>query len=284
MSFKKTLWEASILKQYHEASIADVITTPPIETQGEKVIFSVTGAGKIKDYSGTIEYDDASTVDAELVFNKKKYFAIKMGDVEKAQTDLDVLTALTEEHSLAMAEAIDADVLAQGKTDAGKTLTNETINETNAYDSIVDMGTELSKNKVPKANRFVVVNAEILGLLAKDHRFTHNPVVLENGIVEGQKINGLQVVCSESLPENTILALHKSGLGYGKQLNEIEPLRLETSFSDAVRGLVSYGTKALNNKGIVALTYTIAPSVASASVMSAKATTKKTTKTEKTEE
>lgn len=274
MSFKKTLWEASVLKNYHEASIADVITAKPIEVKAEKIIYSAFSDddGGIKDYTGTVEYDDITTTDITLIFDKQKYFAIKVGDVEKAQTDIDVLNANTKDKSKALAETINTDILEKGASEAGKSLTNETINETNAYDSIVDMGTELSKNKVPKSDRFVVLNAEILGLLAKDHRFTHNPVILENGIVEGQKINGLQVVCSESLPENTILALHKGALGYGMQLNEIEPLRLPNSFADAVRCLVSYGTKALNSKGLCKLTYTIAPSAAAATVMSAKST------------
>ena len=258
MGFKRTLWEATILNHYHNVSVADAICVKPVERQGEKVIFSVAGEGAVQDYSGTISYTDVATTDVELVFDKKKYFAIKMDDTDKAQTNLEVLQAVTEEHAYAMAEQVDKDVFAAAKTGAGKTLNNATLNATNVYDEIVNMGTELSKNKVPRANRFVVVNAEILGLLAKDARFTLNPVVLENGIVEGQKINGLQVVVSEELPASTILAIHKSALGYDKILDKVEQIRLESSFGEAVRGLGVYGAKVLRPKGVVALTYTIA--------------------------
>ncbi|MDB8791948.1 hypothetical protein PN398_14595 [Romboutsia sp. 1001216sp1] len=258
MGFKRTLWEATILNHYHNASVADAICVKPVSKQGEKVIFSVAGEGAVKDYTGKVEYTDATTTDVEMIFDKKKYFAIQMDDVEKAQTNLPVLQTATEEHAYALVEQVDKDVLAKAVTEAGKTLNNDTLNQTNVYDQIVDLGTELSKNKAPKANRFVVVNAEILGLLAKDARFTANPVVLANGIVEGQKINGLQVVTSEELPASKIFAMHKSALGYDKILDKVEKLRLESSFGEAVRGLGVYGAKVLKPKGIVALNYTIA--------------------------
>ncbi|WP_290060212.1 phage capsid protein [Paraclostridium bifermentans] len=257
MGFKRTLWEATILNHYHNASVADVICVKPVSKQGEKVIFSVAGEGAVKDYTGTVVYDDATTTDVELIFDKKKYFAIKMDDVEAAQTNLPVMQAHTEEHAYALVEQVDKDVLAKAIAEAGKTITGGAIDKTNIYDLIVDMGTALSKNKVPKANRFVVVNSEILGLLSKDDRFTRNPVVLANGVVEGQKINGLQVVSSEELPAGKIFAMHKSALGYDKILDKVEHLRLESSFGEAVRGLGVYGAKVLRPKGIVGMTYTI---------------------------
>ncbi len=263
MGFKRTLWEATILNQYHNVSVADAICVKPVSKQGEKVVFSVVGEGAVKDYEGTVTYDEATTTDVELIFDKKKYFAIKMDDVDKAQTNLPVLQENTEQHAALLAEKVDTDVLAKAVSEAGKTLTNSTVNASNIYDQIVDMGTELSKNKAPKSNRFVVVNAEILGLLAKDPRFTANPVVLANGIVEGQIINGLQVVSSEELPASKIFAMHKSALGYDKILDKVEHLRLESSFGEAVRGLGVYGAKVLRPKGIVALNYTIAETISS---------------------
>ena len=50
-------------------------------------------------------------------------------------------------------------------------------------------------------------------------------------------------------------ALKEAGF---QQLNKTEALRLEGSFSDAVRGLAVYGRKALRTKGIAGLLYEIA--------------------------
>ncbi|PEY47571.1 hypothetical protein CN356_31355, partial [Bacillus cereus] len=97
----------------------------------------------------------------------------------------------------------------------------------------------------------------------KDDRFTKQPVILENGIVEGQIINGSQIVVSEEIHNTSgkykILALHKSGIGHGKQLNETEAQRLQNSFADGVRGLMVYGAGVLRPEALAVLTATIAP-------------------------
>jgi len=115
----------------------------------------------------------------------------------------------------------------------------------------------LSKKKVPKVNRFVTVNADYLGLLSKDKRFTANPKVLENGVVEGQTINGMQVMCSEELPANVIIANHKSAIGAAKQINEVEAMRLQNKFADGIRGLCVYGDKVLRDDASAALYFEV---------------------------
>lgn len=117
--------------------------------------------------------------------------------------------------------------------------------------------------KVPKTERFTIINSQVLGLLSKDDRFTKQPVILENGVVEGQIINGSQIVVSEEIHNTSgkykILALHKSGIGHGKQLNETEAQRLQNSFADGVRGLMVYGAGVLRPEALAVLTATIAP-------------------------
>ena len=115
----------------------------------------------------------------------------------------------------------------------------------------------LSNKKVPKVNRFVTVNADYLGLLSKDKRFTANPKVLENGVVEGQTINGMQVMCSEELPANVIIANHKSAIGAAKQINEVEAMRLQNKFADGIRGLCVYGDKVLRDDASAALYFEV---------------------------
>ena len=67
----------------------------------------------------------------------------------------------------------------------------------------------------------------------------------------------MQVVESENLPANQIVAIHKSAVGYGKQLDKTEAMRLETSFSDGVRGLAQYGVTTLRTEAKVVLHYTL---------------------------
>ena len=96
-------------------------------------------------------------------------------------------------NAFGLQEATDAAVFAE----ALKT-SNEVTGE-KAYDIIVKANTQLNKNKVPKADRYIVINAEVLEDLQLDSRFTEHYTILENGIMEGAKINGVQLVFSEEL-------------------------------------------------------------------------------------
>lgn len=260
-NFKPTLWEGALLSNFHSLSIADVLATPPAEIKGNKVRFNRIAAGTLKDYIGTVEWADIDTTPTDMVFDKKKYFAFALDDVDKVQIKGDVMTATTKEHSAVLAETYDKDffaaLLAGTTMKIGTSSAKKKVTPANAYDFIVDLGTMLSKKKVPKVNRFVTVNADYLGLLSKDKRFTDNPKVLENGIVEGQVINGMQVMCSEELPANVILASHKSAIGAAKQIEEMEAMRLQNKFADGIRGLCVYGHKVLRDDASAALYYEV---------------------------
>ena len=200
-----------------------------------------------------------------MTFDKKKYFAFSLDDCDKVQLVADVMGATTAEHAAVLAETYDKDfytTLAAGVKSGNKigaSSSKKDVSSLNIYDYIVDLGTILSKNKVPKTDRYVTVDAEILGLLSKDRRFTPNPVVLQNGVVEGQTINGMKVVCSEEKPANQIVAHYKGAIGAAKQLDEMEAMRLQTSFADGVRGLCMYGSKVLRDDAIAVLFYNVIP-------------------------
>lgn len=266
-SFKPAVWETAIITQFRGISVTELITTAPTEIRGNKAIFNSISGGTVKEYTGTVSYEEATTSEIELVYDKSKYWAIKINDVDKVQAAGDVLTTMAQEKALDIKETIDVDVLTEmakvptasnkqliGTTSAKKEITTPE----QAYDFIVDLGIILSKNKVPKSNRFVLASSEFIGLMAKDKRFADNYNVLPNGILEGANINGMTVIECEDVPANTVLCVHKSAFGFGKDLDKTEALRLESSFSDAVRGLVNYGKVALRPKGIAALLYTIA--------------------------
>ncbi|MCS6132650.1 hypothetical protein DWV13_13595 [Clostridium botulinum] len=264
-NFKATLWEGALLANFHNVSVADAVSTKPTKIQGNKVIFNRVGAGTIKDYEGSISWDDINTTPIEMTFDKKKYFAFSLDDCDKVQIVLDVMAATTAEHAAVLAETYDKDffiTLASGaKTQniIGSKSSKKDISCVNVYDYIVDLGTVLSKNKIPKADRYVTVDSEILGLLSKDRRFTPNPSVLVNGIVDGQTINGMKLICSEEKPANQIIAHYKGAIGAAKQLDEMEAMRLQTSFADGVRGLCMYGSKVLRDDAIAILNYNIVP-------------------------
>ncbi|GFZ30735.1 hypothetical protein CSC2_12610 [Clostridium zeae] len=267
-NFIPTIWEARLIANYHKASVADVVTTPPTEIKGNKVIFNNVGSVAIKDYIGEVQWDDLETPTVEIDMDQKKYWAIKLDDVDKIQAAGELIDAHTAEAAATLNELIDTHVLSKVALGAGKKLGAKTVNGSNAYDLLVDMGTELNKRKVPKVNRYAVINSDFLGLLSKDDRFAKQPVTLENGVVEGQIINGFQLIVSEELPVNagavTVIGLYKGATGHGKQLEETEAMRLQGAFADGMRGLCVHGTGVIKKEGIVTAEVTIQNAAAGA--------------------
>lgn len=265
-TFLKQVWEARLLANYNKASIAEVITTPPVEMNGKTITFNKTGGIQVSDYTGKIEWQDLATTSVDLLMDQKKTFSFVVDDIDKVQAAGDLVEGHMSDAAGEVNTHIDSYVLGL-YTDAhednviGTSEEPKKLTKDNVYDYIVDLGTKLSQKKVPKADRFVTVNAAVLNLLAKDDRFTRNPNVLENGVVEGQKINGLQVVESEELIESDgklhIVANHKQAVGYGKQIDNIETLRLQDTHGDGVRGLVVFGSTVLRPEGVAVLTATI---------------------------
>lgn len=263
-TFLRTIWEARLLHNFHSVSISETIATKPQTVAGSKVVFNKAGVGSIGDYAGTINWAEVSTTGIEMPLAQKKYFAFTAQDLDVAQAEADFVDATTAEHAGLISEAIDAYVL--GKAIAGvksgnsigTTASKKEVSATTAYDFVVDMGTVLGKNKVPMSDRFIVVNNEYLNLLQKDSRFTLNAEVLANGIVANAKINGMTLVVSEEVGANKIVAMHKSAVGYAKQIDEVEALRLESAFADGVRGLCVYDAVVLRPEAIAVLNYSVA--------------------------
>lgn len=248
-NFIPVLWESRLLAKFHERSITDLITTAPTKVEGNKIIFNHVSDVSINPYTGTVNFEDLTTSKVELPLDHKNYWAFKVDDVDAVQSAGELIDPHVQEAGYGLQEATDKYVL----DEALKTENEVTKNELKAYDIIVKCNTELNKKKVPKADRFAVINAEVLEELNLDARFTANYTILENGIIEGANINGTQLIFSEELNGGkfAIVVLHKSAIGYAKQLEETEAMRLQNSFADGIRGLQVDGVKTLREEAIV---------------------------------
>ena len=246
-NFIPTIWEARLLAKFHERAIVNMITVPPTKIEGEKIVFNKVSDVDVKDYEGAVTFGDLEVSKVELPMDQKKYFAFKVDDVDQVQAAGELIDPHIEEAAYKLQEAADAFVL--GKAMAAASAVS---GATTVYDAIVACNTKLNKNKVPKAERFAVVNAEALEDLHLDARFTAEYQILENGIIEGAKVNGVQLIFSEELNggAEAVCVLHKSAVGYGQQLKETEALRLESAFADGVRGLEVYGAAVLRAEAI----------------------------------
>ena len=249
-NFIPQVWEARLMAKFHERSVGQIITTAPTKIEGNKIIFNKVSDIALKDYEGSVSFEDLTTSKVELPMDVKKYWAFKVDDVDAVQSAGELIDPHVAEAGYGLQEATDKLILDEALK------TSHTVEGEKAYDIIVKANTQLNKHKVPKAERFAIVNAEVIEELHLDARFVANYTVLENGIIEGAKINGVQLVFSEELNggEFAIVVLHKSAIGFGKQLEETEAMRLQNAFADGVRGLQVCGVKTLREEAVVKCT------------------------------
>ena len=264
-TFKKSLWESALIESYKGISVAEVITKKPSSVEGQKAIFNVaTLTNGLQDYTGSVSWEDVNTTSIELIYDKSKYFAFAVDDVDKVQLAGDVMLSVANDQAYAIKDTIDVAVFGEAVKGAkagnviGSVATKKTITTPeDAYNYIVDLGTNLDNNKVPVVGRFVIAKPEFVNLLAKDKRVLDNTIILPSGVVQGMEVNGMQIIKSANCPANQVIALHNSAVGCGKQIDEVEAMRLQTAFKDGVRGLVQYGVKTLQGEGIAVLNYSL---------------------------
>ena len=261
-SFKKEVWESALITEFEGISLVSAVTTAPTSVEGKTAHFNVLGEVAVNDYEGTVDWAELDTTNIDLVYDNNKYFACKLKDVDKAQLAGDVMSGATRSAVYKIQKGIDTTVFAEmaksTKNVIGSASTKKQITTCDeAYDYIVDLGTLLDKNDVPANDRFVIASPEFVNLLAKDKRVIDNAVVLPNGIVQGMDINGMSIAKSNNVPANTVLAIYKGSTGFGKQIDEMEAMRLQDDFADGVRGLVVYGTVNLRENAIAKLVYEI---------------------------
>lgn len=251
-NFIPQVWEAALMKNFYEHSIVNTITTKPTKIEGNKIIFNRISSIEVSDYdpATSLTYPAIDTTKVELPMDIKKRFTFSVDDVDAIQAAGDIMGPAIEDAASRMQEAIDKLVLNEALSNTGAAVTK--ASGENIYDVIVNLNMALNKKKVPKTGRYIVINAEALANLEKDARFTHEYTLLENGLMEGARVKGIQLIFSEELNagEEAVLLLHTSAIGYGSQLQKTEAIRLESKFADAVRGLQVCGCKTLRPEAI----------------------------------
>lgn len=240
-SFVPSLWEAELLQALESQAVANLVVKQ-IPAVGGKYIINTLTTPDVSDYEGTVSYGEISTAAKEITLDQKKVVAVKVDDIEQAQMVRSVRQEITHDMAYKMAEAIDNFVIAE-LMQSKNVKENAKIAE--AYDETVKAQSKMNKANVPHAGRIAVVSQEVLDALMLDPRFIayyRNATVLENGLIDGVVINGLRFAVSNRVPDNTMIIVHQpTAYGFAKLLEEMEALRLESTFADGLRQLAVFG-------------------------------------------
>ena len=277
------IWSGKTLVKFYDNTVLSEISNTDYEGEikgkGDTVIIRTIADVVVGDYvkDGDIVYGAPESPDVELNIDKAKFWAVKVDDIDKAQSDIAILDKYTGDAANKMKIAIDTQVFANIYTDVdaantgiaagvksgvfnlGTTGSAVAVSKTNILDYIIDMGTVLDEQNAPQDGRWLVIPPWLAGMIKKsdlkDASLTGDgSSILRNGRIGS--INNFTLYISNLLSYYTADTAYrclfgtKEALTFATQIVKTEPIRLQNSFGDAVRGLQVYGYKVVKGQAL----------------------------------
>ena len=287
-NFIPEIWSGKLIENFYDATVLAAIANTDyegeIKAHGDTVNIRTTPDITIRDYvkGQTLTVENPDKPKLQLVIDKGEYFAAVEDDVDKVQSDINLMDTWSKDASERMKIKIDQRVLTDmlpgiaaankgataGRISAninlGTTAAPVAITKTNVLDYIVDLGTVLDEANCPESDRFVVIPAKMAGMIKKsdlkDAALAGDGVsVLRNGRLG--MIDRFTIYMSHNLYVSSgkfsIIAGHKMGLTFASQMTNMETIRSEVTFGNIIRGLQVYGYKVVKpealSQGVVTL-------------------------------
>jgi hypothetical protein len=294
-NFIPEIWSGKLIENFYDATVLAAISNTDYEGEirnmGDTVNVRTTPEITIRDYvkgqTLTVETPDKPKI--QLVIDKGEYFACVEDDIDKIQTDVNLMDTWSKDASERMKIKIDQRVLTDllpdigafnkgatageqsssynlGTTGSPLTVTKDGASATTSViDLIVDLGTVLDEANCPEAGRFLVIPAKMAGLIKKselkDASLTGDGTsVVRNGRLG--MIDRFTLYVSHNLNvssgKTSLIAGHKMGFTFASQMTEMETIRSESTFGNIIRGLQVYGYKVVKPEALAQAIVTFA--------------------------
>lgn len=271
-NFKPQIWSAKILENLEHDHVYAKLGSRDYEGEindlGDSVRINSLGRPTVAAYvpgTTTITYETLQDASQVLTIDKCYHYAFKLDDVDKAQVKPALMNQAVKNATWAMAENLD-DLLAPvlyGGTATANVLTAVVVGtgggDDDAYETLVDLDVKLTESDVPRdRTRWAVIPPWYEGLLRKDPRFVsfgtpQSRATLQRGEPIGD-CTGFTIYVSNNAPVSGaatyVIAGYKGSFAFAEQILKTEALRLEGSFSDAMRGLHVFGYKVIQPNGL----------------------------------
>ena len=298
-NFIPELWSGKLIENFYDATVLAAISNTDYEGEirqyGDTVNIRTTPEITIRDYvkGQTLTVENPDKPKIQLLIDKGEYFACVEDDVDKVQSDINLMDTWTKDASERMKIKIDQRVLTDllpgiastnkgttageqsasfnlGTTGSPLSVTKDGSGGTKSViDLLVDLGTVLDEANCPEQNRFVVIPAKMAGLIKKselkDASLTGDSVsVVRNGRLG--MVDRFMLYVSHNLSTSgtgasmkyNLIAGHKMGFTFASQMTNMETIRSESTFGNIVRGLQVYGYKVVKGEALAQSVVTLA--------------------------
>lgn len=264
--FRPEIWSANLLVALRKALVygSPMIVNKDYEGEiaeaGDTVRITSISRPAIGTYVPNvtvITFPELTDAQRTLVIDQAKYWSFSVDDVDARQAMGNVMPQAADEAAYALADTIDQYIASfytgiQSANQLGSITVNSATTPTDAYDKVlVPLKIKLDKANVPTNGRYAVITPELHGCLLRDGRFIKvNEAGTDEGLRNGHvgRASGFDLAVSNNTPntsgsEYVVQAGVNSALSFAEQINKVEALRPQSSFSDALKGLALYGAK-----------------------------------------
>jgi N4-gp56 family major capsid protein len=278
LNFRPEIWSANLLVALRKELVYGAFINRDYEGEiseaGDTVRITSVGRPTIQTYVPgitSINPEDVNDSQRTLVVDQSKFYSFKVDDVDARQAKGNVIPQTMNEAAFGVADVIDQYIASfytgiQTANQLGSITVNSATTPTDVYDKVlIPIRTKLKKANVPSNGRSIAVTPEMYGCLLRDSRFikaneSGGTEGLRNGIVG--RAAGFDIVETNNAPNTTgseyaILAGVNSSITFAEQINKIEAFRPQSSFSDAVKGLVLYGAKLVRPDSLASALVTV---------------------------
>ncbi len=264
-NFINEIWTKNTLVKFRNTMVAKAICNRDydgaIKKSGDTVHIRQIGDLTVQDYTknSTINWQDLPDDKIALTVDQQKLVAFKVDDIDKAQSDIKILSSYTDEAAYRLSKAVDTNVLSLHAS-AGQTwgTTGSPLDcgygsgEDSPVKVLAHLARLLNDKDVPDQGRWFVGPPIFFEQLmdesgkAIDAAFMGDATSsLKNGKVG--RLLGMDLYQSNNVATDgtyyACMAGTKHAITLAEQITMSESLRLETTIATGVRQLLVFGTK-----------------------------------------
>ena len=157
------LISTKVLKELKNNLIAKRICTldtgSQIKKKGDQVTFCGLADPTVKDYNGTIDYEDLTDSGVTLIIDQTKYVAFNVDDIEAFRSSIDIKGTQVERSGYKLKDVADKYVLSfAGDSSITNKVVATGISEDNALQYVAKVRRLLDEANVPHGQAFLVID------------------------------------------------------------------------------------------------------------------------------
>lgn len=245
--FIPSLWTARIETNTERLNVfAQIVTTQyqGVLAYGNSVTLLTPKDVTVREYQGSVIWEQADANKIELKIDRRPYFAVRMDDLTVIQSNLDLLDQYSVKASAQLAGEVEKEVVA--KTAATPAIT---VTSANLFNGVAQAASKLNAARYGRSARWLTVSSDLEATMLTDTRFvTASDEARQTGVIG--RVLGFDVYSSPEIPVATALYGVNGALAIAGGVEEIQSHGFEDSFDVGIKGYYAFGVKVVETNGV----------------------------------